>query len=148
MKKRISSALICVFLAAVATVAVLRLVDFRHEEAAPFFALVATIAGTLLGFAMTSLAILVSVSDSKLLNNMKKVGLYEMLVRGIYSAGAALFLTMLASVALFFYANSISVAIVVFLFVFALTRLWSVGRKFFIVLEALGEPKGDKRNID
>ena len=114
----------------------------------PFFALIATIAGTLLGFAMTSLAILVSVGDSKLLNNIKKVGLYEILVRGIYAAAGSLFSTMVASVALFFYANKFAMAFIVFLFVVALMLMFSVGKKFFAVLEVLGEPRGDKNNID
>ena len=138
----------CFALAAAVAAVMFWRVDFRQEETTPFFALIATIAGTLLGFAMTSLAILVSVSDSKLLNSVKKVGLYETLVRGIYAAATSLFLTLAASVALFFYANNFSMTIVIFLFALSLMLLLNVGWKFFTVLEFLGEPEGDRSNID
>ena len=148
MRRRVGRVLLCLALAVCGALAMFLSTDLDENAARTFSALIATIAGTLLGFAMTSLAILVSVGDSKLLNNAKKVGFYKNLIRGIYAAAAALFLTMAASVALFFHVSKFSTAAIVFLFVLSLVLMFSVGRKFFAVLEIMGEPKGDGDNID
>ena len=117
-------------------------------EARSFFALIATVSGTLLGFCIASLAILVSVGDSKLMNNMKKIGLYSPLIQKFYASVVTLFFTMTASIALFFYVYIYSMPIVVFLFVLAIGTMFLAGRAFFRLLEFLGEPTGDRNNID
>ena len=141
---------VCFLLATLVAMATFLFADMDESAARPFFALIATIAGTLLGFAMTSLAILISVGDSKLLNNLKKekIGLYQSLVRGINISAVMLFLTMVLSVVLFFHVSNFSMAVIVFLFVLALEIMFLAGRTFFAILDVLGMSQGDQNNID
>lgn len=120
----------------------------EHDGIQDFYVLVAMLAGTMLGFAMASLAILMSVSNTSLLNNLKKLGSYKKLIGGIFAAAVGMFLTMVISIALFFWVNKIGATITIGTFASALACMCYAGYDLFLVLKSLGKPEGNPDMLD
>lgn len=105
----------------------------------------ASVGVTMLGFMLAMLAVLVSVSDRRLLRNMSKTGHLQRLLENVYLAGGYFGASMIASlVALFLSAKplSYSLSFATGTLVGALYLLFFVGRTFWRVLTI--SPEGDR----
>ena len=103
----------------------------------------ASVGVTMLGFMLAMLAVLVSVSDRKLLRNMNKTGHLKQLLKKVYWTGAYFGLSMICSLAaLFLTATPLiySVSIATGALVGALSLLFFVGRSFWRVLTLSPDP--------
>lgn len=100
---------------------------------------VASIAATMLGFMLAALAVLASISNTTLVERMKKTGHYDDLLHTIFF-GSLLFLAIvLGGFALLFGAPPVRwlLAVLSGLHVAALVSLADIGRKFHLVLKNL-----------
>lgn len=118
------------------------------DEMKGFIVLVAMLSGTLLGFSMAALAILMSASETSLSNNLKKLGIYKELISSIYASAIAMFTTMGISVALFFWINKTLTSVIVFIFMSALLFMLQAGYRFFYVLKCISKPRGNPNALD
>lgn len=97
---------------------------------------VASIAATMLGFMLAALAVLASISNTTLVNQMKQTGHYDDLLRTIFF-GCVLFLLIASfGFALLFGAPRVPwlLAALLGLHAAALVSLLDIGRKFHLVL--------------
>lgn len=97
---------------------------------------VASIAATMLGFMLAALAVLASISNTTLVERMKKTGHYDDLLHTIFF-GSLLFLAIvLGGFALLFGAPPVRwlLAVMLGLHMAALVSLADIGRKFYLVL--------------
>ena len=122
--------------------------DPQNNEMERFIVLVAMLSGTLLGFSMAALAILMSTSEMSLSNNLKKLGIYKELIHNVYISAVIMFATMIISVASFFWINKILTSIIIFIFVSALLFMLRAGYKFFYVLKHISKPKGNPNMLN
>lgn len=100
----------------------------------------ATVSGVLFGFLLTAIAMISSLPERRLVQNMRITGHYRVLVRGTLRAcGAHFFAMVVALVAIFSQGEIVAllVSISIALAAFAILRTMQAGRRFWIVLEAL-----------
>lgn len=105
----------------------------------------ASVGVTMLGFMLAMLAVLVSVSDRRLLRNMNRTGHLKRLLERVYWAGAYFGVSMIASLAGLFLSSQplgFSMSIATGALVGALYLLFFVGKSFWRVLTI--SPEGDK----
>ena len=134
------SSRICIALAFSVIVWKFDLVDgLSSDDARTAAGVVAQIGATMLGFVLASLAILVSVSNTKLLRNMRKTGHYSVLVARMFACIAAFGSLAVAGVPMLF-APTLHLEYVyplITLMSLAVLLLYDVARKFWMVLKYL-----------
>lgn len=100
----------------------------------------ASVSGTVFGFLLTALAILVALPDSTLLSNLKANGGYKHLVKRVHEACVALFVVLLSSVMAVFLDDGLAqnlVAAAVFFSVWAIIASIDAGMKFARIVDNL-----------
>ncbi len=100
---------------------------------------VASIAATMLGFMLAALAVLTSISNTTLVERMKKTGHYDDLLRTIFFGCLVFLAIVLSGFALLFGVPPVRwlLAVLLGLHVAALVSLADIGRKFHLVLRNL-----------
>lgn len=108
-----------------------------------FLGLIAQISVTMLGFLLAALAILASISGSRLVRNMKRTGHYSVLLSkffwNVIAYGVATGLALIAYLAKSSLGLLSNVALVFFFFSSLL--LVDVGYRFWLVLSSIGDDK-------
>lgn len=100
----------------------------------------ASVSGTVFGFLLTALALLIALPDSTLLENLKITGKYKVLVTGVHEACVSLFVVLLTSVAAVFLDDGLAQVLVtaaVFFAVWATAASLVAGVRFAKIIEAL-----------
>ncbi len=113
-----------------------------------FFMDIAKISGTLLGFTITGLSIMVAFSGAAIINNLKKTGHFSDLTNALYIAATGFLISMITSIVSYFYMNMYFWVANMAVFVFSVRALIGAGRKFYLVIMLLGKPSGDPKYLD
>ncbi len=113
-----------------------------------FFADIAKLSGTLLGFTITGLSILVAFSHADIINELKKTGHFKNLSENIYLTGFGFFASMIAGLISIFTTNYLWWLFTLTAFIFSLVCLFNAGRKFYQVIKLIGVPKGNLDKLE
>lgn len=110
--------------------------ELKSPDARAAAGVVAQIGATMLGFVLAALAILMSISSSRLIRNMQRTGHYQVLITRMFGCIASFGLLALLGLVLLFvpvlraaYVYPFFVLLLVSVFI-----LYDVARKFWIVL--------------
>ncbi|WP_248915844.1 hypothetical protein [Pseudomonas moorei] len=113
---------------------------FKDEKLQSIAGVIAGVAGTLLGFLITAVALLTAVMDRTLIANMRKTGHYQRLVEDTFTTCTLLLGVVVASIfSLFFESERLhcAFAILVLLCMLGLLYVFEAGRRFSVVIKAL-----------
>lgn len=112
------------------------------ETAHDLYVLVATLSGTLLGFVLASLSILMAVPDKRLISKMRGSGHYQQLTRELFFTSVNMFVSIVVAICCLFISSAYATLLlsaVIFCFTLSLLFFASVGCKFYLVMEFIGE---------
>lgn len=105
---------------------------------------IASVSGTMLGFLLTSIAILTSVMDRSLLANLRATGGFKFIMDRLFFCCSLLLIVILISLVLLFIENSKTLALLqvglAFSGAFSVTFLVSTGSKLYRVVSRLSSP--------
>ena len=104
--------------------------------------------GVIMGGVIANLAVFIAVTNSPIINNLKKTGHYMNIVQNIYITAAALLATLLAGLCSLLGTNYYIHWLTTVLFVFALLNLFSTGIKFYKVVRLVSQPKGNPNILE
>ncbi len=115
-------------------------------DAKAYLGLLAQISATMLGFLLAALAILASITSTRLVRNMQKTGHYGVLLRQFFINAIAYMISMLVSlVAYWIHANVLlPLLFATFSFLFACCLLADVGWRFWLVMTHLKPERNDR----
>ncbi len=120
----------------------------NEEHIHSFFVGVFTLAGTLLGFVVSSVSILAAFSNNIIANNLKKTGHFSSLLNSFYWTGCGFFVSMVVGFISFFlderYFWNLSVGVLAISFL----GLFITGRRFKMVIKAVSKPQGNPNRLD
>lgn len=114
--------------------------DFKDDKLQSIAGVIAGVAGTLLGFLITAVALLTAVMDRTLIANMRKTGHYQRLVEDTFTTCTLLLGAVVASIVSLFFAGEHlhwAFSVVVLLCMLSLLYVFEAGRRFSVVIKAL-----------
>ncbi len=114
-----------------------------------FFANIATLSATLLGFTITWLSILIAFAfnGDNFINNLKITGHFKNLSENIYLTGCGFFTSMIAGLVSMFTTNYLWWLFTLAAFISSLICLFNAGRKFYQVIKRVGKPTGNPSRL-
>ncbi len=126
--------------AAIALAFVCRADSHKVEELHSIAGVIAGVSGTLLGFLITSMALITAIMDRTLIANMRKTGHYQRLIGGAFTTCAVLLGTVVSCITSLFFSNPVHVWVFAsVLFFLALSVLYVIesGRRFSNIISTL-----------
>ena len=119
----------------------------KEDEMSQFFLAFAGLSGTLLGFVISGLSIMMAISGRKTINNMIKTGHYKVLMKNLWWTGVFFFLSMLCAIASFFWSNVYVWKFNFTLFVISIMTLVVAGYRFSKIISLI-KPEGNPNVLD
>jgi len=110
----------------------------QPQDIRGLLSLLAQVSATMLGFLLAALAILASISGSRLIRNMQKTGHFKVLLHRFFLNTVAFGVAMVVAIAVSLLSVNLAngTAIATGIFVFACMLLCDVGWRFWLVLTA------------
>ena len=120
----------------------------RADQMHRFFLALAGLSGTLMGFVISSMSLLIGLSSNRVINNLKKTGHYPVLMRNFFGTGVSFFLSMIFSVISSFLNNLYLWKFDFMLFSASIILLVITGDRFRKVMSVVNQPEGDPEGLD
>ena len=115
----------------------------RADEMPRFFLAFAGLSGTLMGFVITSMSILVGLRGNKIIDNLTKTGHYPELLENFFWTGVCFFLSMICSIISSFWDNLFLWKFNFMLFIISVIGLVITGNRFRKVMSVINKPSGN-----
>ena len=124
------------------------MLENRADQMHRFFLAMAGLSGTLMGFIISSMSLLIGLSSNRVINNLKKTGHYPVLMSNFLVTGVSFFLSMIFSVISSFLNNLYLWKFDFMLFSASIIFLVITGDRFRKVLSIVNQPEGDPEGLD
>ena len=120
----------------------------RADQMHQFFLALAGLSGTLMGFVISSMSLLIGLSSNRVINNLKKTGHYSKIMSNFLGTGVFFFLSMIFSIISSFWNNLYLWKIDFMLFSASIILLIITGNRFRKMLSVVNRPEGDPEGLD
>ena len=120
----------------------------KEDELSQFFLAFAGLSGTLLGFVISSMSILMALRGHKTVNNLAKTGHYSNLLEILFWTGMLFFLSMLCAIVSFFWSNVYVWKFNFTLFVGSAILLMIAGTRFWKIISIIKPDEGNPHTLD
>ena len=115
----------------------------RADEMPRFFLAFAGLSGTLMGFVITSMSILIGLRGNKIIDNLTKTEHYQELLGNFFWTGVFFFLSMICSIVSSFWDNLFLWKLNFMLFIVSVMELVITGNRFRKVMSVINKPSGN-----
>ena len=115
----------------------------RADEMPRFFLAFAGLSGTLMGFVITSMSILIGLRGNQIIDKLTKTEHYQELLGNFFLTGVFFFLSMICSIVSSFWDNLFLWKLNFMLFIVSVMELVITGNRFRKVMSVINRPSGN-----